>query len=379
MKRTIAVLLAAVFLPVAAFGLLKKPNSLAFDQKGHLYVLSGGLICEYDAQGRYIRALNEKTARLAVDPKDNTFFFVKREGNRSTFQRMSEEAIREYAAYLRVSPEAKAMAEKQFRPDYIGPGPAGSLYALGYGYGSHHGRDTAGIIDSGDGRLVLSFGEYTREDKPYGLYEPLAVAADSVGNMYIVNRGAYGVKKYDQTGRFIGQWGKRGGGDGEFEEPTALAIDPRTDDVYVADSYSTWDRSPQMRVQKFNSDGKFMKKWGEHFGVDWRPLGWLPVFYPSFTNIAEIDGPAGLAVDGKGCVYVVEQGESRIIKFDGDGKEILSFGERGTGPGQFDMHGVSGEPVGIAVDGANNVYVCDQNNDRVQKFDENGKFLMEIK
>lgn len=341
MKRIFVVLLTVSFLPVAAFSLLKNPNSLAFDQNGNLYVLSGQVINKYDIKGKFVRRLD------------------------------SGKAARD---------DGRLIEEKFFYPEYIGPGPSGSLSVLGYGYWSKHGRDRVGVIDSGDGHLVLSFGEYSKEDKPYGFYEPLAVAADSEGNIYVANQGAYGIKKFDRAGRFVGQWGKRGGGNGEFEAPVAIAVDNRNDEVYVADDYSTWDRPPQMRVQKFTKDGKFIKKFGEHFGVDWRPLGWLPVFFPSLTNIPDINYPAGIAVDGKGFVYVVEQGKSRINKYDRGGKLVLSFGgERGDGPGQFNMQGVRGWPVGIAVDGANNVYVCDEGNDRVQKFDENGKFLMEIK
>ncbi len=62
---------------------------------------------------------------------------------------------------------------------------------------------------------------------------------------------------------------------------------------------------------------------------------------------------------------------SRIIKYDKDGKYISEFGELGSGPGQFDLiHG-------IAVDREHRIYVGDRTNNRVQVFTEDGKFVEE--
>ena len=53
---------------------------------------------------------------------------------------------------------------------------------------------------------------------------------------------------------------------------------------------------------------------------------------------------------------------NRVVKMTSDGKVLASFGEKGTGPGQFDM----AHAVTVGQDGA--VYVCDINGKRVQKF-----------
>ena len=67
-------------------------------------------------------------------------------------------------------------------------------------------------------------------------------------------------------------------------------------------------------------------------------------------------------------VYVVDTGNDRIQKFDSNGKCLTYWGSQ-SGERQFI------NPLGIAVDSSNNVYVADTGNDRIQKFDSNGTYL----
>jgi hypothetical protein len=67
---------------------------------------------------------------------------------------------------------------------------------------------------------------------------------------------------------------------------------------------------------------------------------------------------------------VADYQNNRIQKFDSDGGFLLAWGTLGTGDGQFDL------PYGIAVDAADNVYVTEVNNHRVQKFNATGGHLM---
>ena len=62
---------------------------------------------------------------------------------------------------------------------------------------------------------------------------------------------------------------------------------------------------------------------------------------------------------------------SRIVKYDADGKFLMEWGSQGTGPGQFDLiHG-------LAIDRDRRVYVADRTNARIQIFTENGEFIEE--
>lgn len=109
------------------------------------------------------------------------------------------------------------------------------------------------------------------------------------------------------------------------------------------------------RIQKFDNAGNFIILWG-NFG----------------SANANFHNPTGIACDGKGDVWSVDTNNHRVQKFDGKlGGYIMKFGSRGNGEGQFNS------PWGIAVDRVRGyVYVVDSANFRVQKFDMSGEFVM---
>jgi len=109
-------------------------------------------------------------------------------------------------------------------------------------------------------------------------------------------------------------------------------------------------------VQKFSSTGAFLTKWGELCD----------------TNTSGVDGcdgdfylPTGVAIDSSDNVYVTDHYNDRIQKFDSMGTFLLKWGSHGFGvsayPGRFYY------PDGVAVDRADDIYIVDTN-DRVQKF-----------
>jgi hypothetical protein len=70
----------------------------------------------------------------------------------------------------------------------------------------------------------------------------------------------------------------------------------------------------------------------------------------------------GVAVDGAGRVYVVDGENNRIQVFDSEGRFLAKWGFRGSEPGEFS------QPTAVAVDCTGRVYVADTNNNRVQGF-----------
>ena len=128
------------------------------------------------------------------------------------------------------------------------------------------------------------------------------------------------VYKFDSDGKFITKWGSKGPGDGEFNYPEGISVDS-SGNVYVADSFNH-------RIQKFDSNGKFIAKWGS-----------------KGTGDGEFNYPYGISVDSSsGTVYVADAVNRRIQKFDSNGKFIAKWGSKGTGDGEFD------KPYGISVD-----------------------------
>lgn len=138
-------------------------------------------------------------------------------------------------------------------------------------------------------------------------------------------------------------WGGAGSGDGQFNQPRAVAFSP-TGDVYVADTFNS-------RIQKFTPEGAFLTGWGSQG-----------------SGPGQFQYASSIATDAAGNVYVVDNGNCRIEKFTSDGTFLTSWGSLGSGDGQFNL------PTGIAVSSANEVYVADQFNQRIQVFSADGAF-----
>ena len=96
----------------------------------------------------------------------------------------------------------------------------------------------------------------------------------------------------------------------------------------------------------------------------------------TITNIG-LNGPRNLALAADGSIYVADTGNSRIVRLDANGTILTIWGSR-TPDGQLPpAPGTFIEPWGIATDAQGNVYVADTWNHRIQKFDANGKFILE--
>lgn len=179
----------------------------------------------------------------------------------------------------------------------------------------------------------------------------LAVAAD--GSVYVADANNHRVQKFSAEGAFLLTWGSYATAEsgnapgGTFNEPWGIAVGP-DGSVFVAD---TWNH----RIQKFSSEGKFIRMWGVPGLAEEPDRFW---------------GPRGIAVDRNGLVYVTDTGNNRVAIFDGEGNYKTQFGSNGINPGEFD------EPVGIAVDENGLVYVADTWNQRIQVFepDEQGSY-----
>jgi len=131
---------------------------------------------------------------------------------------------------------------------------------------------------------------------PNPLSGPISVAADSQDNLYVVDANNARIQKFDPNGQFLAMWGRQGAGDGEFSFTFGgswyggVAVDGQGQ-VYVADPINK-------RIQKFDSNGQFLTKWGSFGAGD-----------------DQFSQPAGAAVDGEGNVYVADYGNNRIQKF----------------------------------------------------------------
>ena len=177
-----------------------------------------------------------------------------------------------------------------------------------------------------------------------GLWWPSALAFDSEDQLYIADEALQRVSIFTNKGDLLGQWGTPGSKDGQLDRPSALAFDAE-DNVYVADSLNH-------RVQKFNRDGRFLAKWGEQG-----------------DGPGQLNMPWGIALDRNGDVYVSDWRNDRVQKFDATGSYLAQWGGLGDSEGQFNR------PSGLAVDEDGNIYVCDWGNERVQVLSPSGETL----
>lgn len=106
------------------------------------------------------------------------------------------------------------------------------------------------------------------------------------------------------------------------------------------------------RIQKFDSSGNFILMWGKQGGAE-----------------GEFNYPFGIAIDSKGDVFVSDMNNNRIQQFSADGQFIRSVGHYGTANAEFKY------PYGIAFDKNDVLFVIDAFNYRVQKFTNQLQFI----
>lgn len=81
--------------------------------------------------------------------------------------------------------------------------------------------------------------------------------------------------------------------------------------------------------------------------------------------------PHDIEFDSLGYVYIGDRDNNDIQKFTHDGKFVMQWGAKGSGEGEFDV------PYSTFIDQFDNVYVVDRGNERIQKFTNNGTFIAE--
>jgi DNA-binding beta-propeller fold protein YncE len=209
-------------------------------------------------------------------------------------------------------------------------------------------------------------GEFSYEALPqweqlpdgWSFVEVAGVATDSKDRVYVFNRGAHPVIVFDRDGRFLTSWGE-----GIVQRAHGIHIGP-DDAVYLTDDLDH-------TVRKFTPEGKLLMTLGvsgqpSDTGIDGIDYRTVKRAGPPFHR------PTNVALSATGEIYVTDgYGNARVHKFAPDGRLRMSWGEPGSGPGQFNL------PHGIAVDSHERVYVADRENSRVQIFSPRGEFLTE--
>lgn len=186
--------------------------------------------------------------------------------------------------------------------------------------------------------------EATEGNRPGQLARPRGIAVDASGNIFVADTNNARVQKFDPSGKYLSSFGERGNAAGQFEEPNGVAVDA-AGSIYVTDAKNH-------KLLRLKADGQFDKEW-------------------SGPGAGNFYGPRDLVIGPNKLIYVIDQGGTRICKLDPAADTWTTWGTGGSGERQFN------EPSGITI-GGGNVFVADANNDRVQVFDLEGKFLRQF-
>jgi DNA-binding beta-propeller fold protein YncE len=200
---------------------------------------------------------------------------------------------------------------------------------------------------------------------PDGVYlgEAAGVAINSKGHLFVYSRGGRTqLFEFDRDGRFLREIGKDLYG---FDFAHVVRID-KDDNIWCVDEGANM-------VIEFSPAGRVLmvlgRKWELVEGRPEQPHG-AP---PPAPRDNVFNRPTDVTWDPAGNIYVSDgYNNSRVAKFDRNGAWVKAWGERGTGPGQFNI------PHTIASDARGNIYVGDRTNRRIQVFDSDGRFLKQF-
>lgn len=172
-----------------------------------------------------------------------------------------------------------------------------------------------------------------------------AVAVDSQDRIYVYSRSERPMIVFDRDGNFLDSWGED-----ILKDAHGIFIDAE-DHVYCV------ERDTHV-VHKFTTDGELLMTLGtpDKPGAEGEPF----------------NQPTDLALGPDGEMFICDgYGNTRIHKYSPDGELIKSWGQPGSGPGEFNL------PHCVRVDPRNRLMVADRENNRIQFFTLDGDYIEE--
>jgi len=208
----------------------------------------------------------------------------------------------------------------------------------------------------------------------WNFIQAASVAITPRGTVLVLHRGAHPIIEFESGGTFVRSWG-----DGLFSEGKVAAI---------AEAHWTADKShysavygpagctscgahsvrldPQGNIWVVDAPGHVVYKLNPE-GKETMRLGMRGV---AGTDASHFNLPTDIAFGPSGDMYVTDgYGSARVVKYSRDAKYVLQWGTRGKSAGEF------GLPHNLVIDRQGRVYVTDRDNQRIEVFDANGKFL----
>ena len=177
--------------------------------------------------------------------------------------------------------------------------------------------------------------------------EASGVDVDRQGNVWVFNRGQHPVIQFDRSGKMLQAWNR----------DTFPVISSHG--LRVGPDGNIWCVDVQGHVVfKLSPEGRVLMVLGNRQGV------------PGAGDSHGFYQPTNVAFRPNGNVYVSDgYVNSRVVELTPQGDYLRQWGKKGSADGEFNL------VHDVVVDSKARVYVADRTNERIQIFDENGKFL----
>ena len=174
------------------------------------------------------------------------------------------------------------------------------------------------------------------------------VTIDQEGYIYAFHRSEPPVLKFDAEGNLVDSWGSEW-----VHRPHGFRVTP-DGNIWATD----YQRQLGNTISLFDTKGNLIKRLGA----------------AGFTGTGPntFDGPADVVQAENGDFFVADgHWNNRIVKFDSQGRYLMEWGKRGSGPGEFNL------PHTLVIDQRGRLFVGDRGNERIQIFDQEGNYLTE--
>jgi DNA-binding beta-propeller fold protein YncE len=209
---------------------------------------------------------------------------------------------------------------------------------------------------------------------PWHFGQVAAVATTKDANILVFHRGAHPIMEFDSEGKFLRSWG-----DGMISEGKVTRVELK-DRAPGASGYTAVYGPPGCyscgaHSVRVDPEGNlWVVDAGDHVAYKTNAQGRVILLLGtkgiSGTDSTHFNLPTDVAFAPNGDIYVSDgYGSARVVKYSAEGEYLLQWGRRGTGPGEF------GLPHNLVIDAQGRVYVTDRDNQRIQVFDSEGKFL----
>ena len=372
----------------AVHALLNEPKSIAFDLHGNLYIA--------DSENHVIRKVSQDTGMIKTIAGyvDNTQqatistspfpeLSQEKEG-KDPLADLDQDSLSSYKQSIDVSGTIRYVIEaSQETSRYSGDGSPAEEALLNFPSALAVGSDgTVYVADTWNHRIrkidgdtgVITTVAGTGQPKFSGdggpgtaaaLHEPVAVALDDHGHLYIADQGNHRIRMLNITTGIIttvvgnGESGYAGDGgiaiEASIAGPSGLAID-RDGNLYVSDTFNSRvrivDQQTNLIDTKVGDGGEFRFEPGQNHGS------------------GSLSRPYGIAIDQHGDVLITDSDNHLLRKWHHESQIISLIAGNGTaqftGEGQPPENSSLNFPFGVAVHPDGTVYIADTFNHRIR-------------